>query len=491
MASHFIDGEWIEGAGAVLVAENPTTGGVAWAGRSATNAEVDAAIGAARRALHPWAELGLNDRIDYLLVFAERLKKARQELCEAISISTGKPRWESAAEADAMVNKIDISIDTERRRQSGTPSEAGGVRSATRFKPHGVCAVIGPFNFPGHLPNGHIVPALLAGNTIVFKPSELTPAVAELYARLLQESRLPAGVFNVLQGGRDTGAHLCRHDGIDGIFFTGSRRVGVEIAKANVERTGRILALEMGGNNPLVVHRVSDPLACAYAVVQSAFITSGQRCSCARRLILVEENATPLLEALVTMTRSLVVGPYSASPEPFMGPVISERVARHALQIQSQLISQGAQPIVEMRPVGPRPNFLSPGIVRLPARDAGGAFPDELFAPLLQVICVPSFDEAIREANNTRFGLAAGLISDDRAAWEQFYREIRAGVVNWNRPTTGASSALPFGGIGDSGNHRPSAAWAAEYCSFPVAVMESDRVTLPAKPAPGVVLEPA
>lgn len=486
--SHFIDGEWLEGTGNTLAAENPTTGEVAWIGRSATSPEIDEAIDSARRAFAQWADLGLEARINHLLAFAEKLKGARRELVEAIAISTGKPRWESGTEADAMVNKIRISIEVETRRAGGTRSEAAGVRSETRYKPHGVCAVLGTFNFPGHLANGHIVPALLAGNSVVYKPSELTPMVAELYARLLAEAGLPKGVFNLVQGSGDVGRLLSEHAGIDGIFFTGSRRVGVEIAKANVERTGRIIALEMGGNNPLVVHQVSDLKSAAYTIIQSGFITAGQRCSCARRLILLESDADAILEALTSMTRSIVVGPYTQTPEPFIGPVISAEIAQRVLESQ-RLFQANGETIVEMKSVGPRENFLSPGIIDTTRMDRAVRSDSEIFAPLLQVVRVGTFQEAIDEANNTKFGLASGLLSDDRSLWERFFREIRTGVVTWNRPTTGASSALPFGGIGDSGNHRPSAATAAEYCSYPVAVMESDQVTLPATGSPGIRID--
>lgn len=486
MASHLIGGNWIDGEGSALETLNPSDGAIAWRGREASSAEVDRAIASARAGQPDWSALGFARRADLLKRFAERVKARRDELVHAISLSTGKPLWESRTEVDAMVNKVSISIDIESKRIATLGTEAAGVRSATRFKPHGVCAVIGPFNFPGHLPNGHVVPALLAGNTIVYKPSELTPLVAEIHAKLLGEAGLPNGVFNLLQGGASVGRALTEHADLDGIFFTGSRRVGVAIAKANVERTGRILALEMGGNNPLIVHRAADLKAVAYAIIQSAFITAGQRCSCARRLVLVEDEAGAILDALKAMTESICVGRFDASPEPFIGPVISTRIAERALQKQEELLAAGGESIVRMRAVGPRPNFLSPGIVDVTNSVRDASSDDELFAPLLEVIRVKSFDAAIVEANDTRYGLAAGLISDERSLWERFFREIRAGIVNWNRPTTGASSALPFGGIGDSGNHRPSAASAAEYCSYPIATMESDRVTLPATILPGI-----
>lgn len=489
MASHFIDGEWVEGVGDVFSAENPTTGEIAWAGRSATAADVHCGIDAARRALRSWSGSSLSARVEHMHAFAEKVKEAKPHLVDAICVSTGKPRWEAVTEVDAMVNKVAISIDTETKRAGGTASEASGVRSATRYKPHGVCAVIGPFNFPGHLPNGHIVPALLAGNTIVYKPSELTPLVAALYTSLLIEAGIPRGVFNLLQGQGDVGRRLCEHEEIDGIFFTGSRHVGLQIAQANVERTGRILALEMGGNNPLVVHRVADVQAAAYTIIQSAYITAGQRCSCARRLILVQSDAKQVLGALMRMTECISVGPFTMKEEPFIGPVITTTAAARALEAQQMLMESGGKPLVQMKSLGPRENFLMPGIIDTTNILRAERNDREVFAPLLEVIRVESFDEAIVEANATLFGLAAGLLSDERSLWEQFFGAIRAGVVNWNRPTTGASSALPFGGIGDSGNHRPSASAAAEYCSYPVAVMESDRVSMPSKVLPGIRVE--
>ena len=486
MSSHLIDNQWIEGRGDPMTALNPTDGSIAWQGFAATHDEVDAAVRAARKSLPAWSMIGLASRIERVQQLAARLQSNRAELIQSISISTGKPLWESATEVDAMVNKIALSIEIETRRNAATTSEAAGVRSTIRFKPHGVCVVIGPFNFPGHLPNGHIIPALLAGNTIIYKPSELTPLVAERYAQLFGEAGLASGVFNLLQGDRVAGDLLVRHPDIDGVFFTGSHAAGLAIARASVDRPGRIVALEMGGNNPLVVHRVADAKAAAYAIVQSAFITAGQRCSCARRLILLEEDAGAILHQLTQMTRSIAVGAFSAVPEPFIGPLISDRALTRALDRQAQWSSSGGRVLLEARRLPTNGNFLSPGIV-----DVTGVAveDDELFAPLLQVVRVARFDDAIVEANRTRFGLAAGLLSDEPASWERFYAHVRAGVVNWNRPTTGASSALPFGGVGSSGNHRPSAAAAAEYCSYPVAVMELDRLVLPAKRSPGITVD--
>jgi succinylglutamic semialdehyde dehydrogenase len=443
--------------------------------------EVDHAVAGARQAFDSWSATALDERIAVLNSFAEQLRAQRDELREIICRETGKPRWDSGGEVDAMIGKVAISIDAQRQRRGDTSSEAGVVR----YKPHGVVAVLGPFNFPGHLPNGHIVPALLAGNAVVFKPSELTPATADKTAELWQAAGLPKGVLNIVHGGREVGEAVVRHPGVDGVFFTGSFAVGRAINRLLADHPGKIAALEMGGNNPLVVHNIVDTSAAAYLTIQSAFISSGQRCSCARRLIVTRNNES-YIDALVSMTRRLRVGHYIDEPEPFMGPVINAAAAQKLLIAQVDLLNRGGEALLEMRAIADDPALLSPGII-----DVTGVVnrrDEELFGPLLQLIRVRDLDEAIVEANRTQYGLTAGILTDDVRAYERFFRRVRAGVVNWNRALTGASSKLPFGGTGNSGNHRPSAAFAADYCSYPVASMESETPAVPAKLLPGIEL---
>ena len=482
---HLTGTSWRTGEGPEFTSTDPATGEAVWAGRAATPREIDGAVTAARGALETWADRTPEDRAKLLEAYAEQLRANKAALAELISTETGKPLWEADEEVAAMAGKVALSIQAARERRAPSEFEMAGATAAVRYKPHGVVAVFGPFNFPGHLPNGHIVPALLAGNTVVFKPSEMTPAVAQRTVELWQEAGLPAGAINLVHGARETGAALASHPGIDGLFFTGSVAGGVSLHRAWADQPHKILALEMGGNNPLVVWGAGDEDATAYAIVQSAFITAGQRCSCARRLILPTGSAgDAVLERLVEMTAGLRVGSFRERPEPFMGPVISDRAAEILLTSKGKLVAGGGREIVALCPAGGRAALLRPGIIDV--TDVRDRPDEELFGPLLQVIRVDDFDAAVREANNTRFGLAAGLLSDDRALYERFYRAVRAGVVNWNRPTTGASGRLPFGGVGLSGNHRPSGYFAADYCSYPVASLEIPALTLPQKPAPGV-----
>ncbi|MBM7059623.1 succinylglutamate-semialdehyde dehydrogenase [Pseudomonas sp. UL073] len=485
--SLYIAGRWLDGQGEALESLNPVTQAVIWNGRAASAAQVAAAVASARSAFPAWARRPLEERIAILERFAEALKARSDELARCIGEETGKPLWESATEVTSMVNKVAISVQAHRERTGEKSGPLGDANAVLRHKPHGVVAVFGPYNFPGHLPNGHIVPALLAGNTVIFKPSELTPKVAELTVQCWAAAGLPDGVLNLLQGARDTGVALAGHADIDGLFFTGSSRTGNLLHSQFAGRPDKILALEMGGNNPLVVDELQDVDAAVYTIIQSAFISAGQRCTCARRLLMPQGAwGDALLARLVAVSATIKVGAFDEQPAPFMGSVISLAAAEHLLKAQRQLIAHGAVPLLEMTQPLATAALLTPGI--LDVSKVAERPDEEFFGPLLQVVRYADFDAAIAEANATQYGLAAGLLSDSRERFEQFWLESRAGIVNWNKQLTGAASSAPFGGVGASGNHRPSAYYAADYCAYPVASLESDSLSLPATLTPGVSL---
>ncbi|MDU9406023.1 succinylglutamate-semialdehyde dehydrogenase [Pseudomonas sp. zfem001] len=487
MNTHYIAGQWQPGQGESLQSLDPVSQTVLWQGQGATAAQVEAAVTAARGAFSLWAAHSLDGRIAVLERFAACLKSRADEVARAIGEETGKPLWEAATEVNSMVGKVAISIQSYRERTGEKSGPLGDATAVLRHKPHGVVAVFGPYNFPGHLPNGHIVPALLAGNCVLFKPSELTPKVAELTVQCWIEAGLPEGVLNLLQGGRETGVALAGHPGIDGLFFTGSSRTGNLLHAQFAGRPDKILALEMGGNNPLIVDQVADVDAAVYTIVQSAFISAGQRCTCARRLLVPQgEWGDALLARLVQVVGQIKVGRFDEQPAPFMGAVISLRAAAQLMQAQQDLLAKGATALLAMTQPQADAALLTPGILDVTA--VSGRPDEEFFGPLLQVIRYDSFESAIAEANDTAYGLAAGLLSDSRARFEQFWLHSRAGIVNWNKQLTGAASTAPFGGIGASGNHRASAYYAADYCAYPVAGLESDSLSLPATLTPGVTL---
>lgn len=487
MSGLLIDGRWLPGEGGVLHSYNPASGALLWQGAAATEAQVQAALKAARAAWPAWQQLSPDERFVYLQNFNEQVRQQESWLAGLISAETGKPLWESRNELAAMLGKAEISWRAYQSRSGEWQQPMVQGVSHVRHRAHGVMAVFGPYNFPGHLPNGHIMPALLAGNTVVFKPSELTPATGEALALLWQQSGLPDGVVNLVQGGVSVGAALAASPELDGLLFTGSARTGRLLAQQSLAFPQRIVAMELGGNNPLIVQQVSDHKAVVHDILLSAFLTAGQRCTCARRLLLpVGDEGDALLQRLVQATQQLLIGAPEQRPEPFCGPLISNAAAAQMLQAQEQLLALGAKALLPLQPLTLGPAFLRPGILDV---SAVSALPDEeYFGPLLQVQRYQSFAQALEWANQTRYGLAAGLFSDDPALYQQFRTQIRAGIVNWNRPLTGASSAAPFGGCGASGNYRPSALYAADYCAYPVASLELDHATLPAQLSPGLTL---
>lgn len=434
--------------------------------------KIDDAIKQAQKASKIWSDTPLDARIKILLNYQKLLTGLELIISEEV----GKPLWESKTEVEIMRKKIDLAIEAYNER-CATVTRAGAI---TRHVPHGVVAVLGPFNFPGHLPNGHIVPALLAGNTIVFKPSEYAPKTGKFMAEALEKAGLPKGVLNLVEGGRDVGKELAEHPGINGLFFTGSSAAGESLLKFFSNHPEKILALEMGGNNPLIVWDVKDAAAAAYLTIQSAYLTSGQRCTCARRLI-VGKDSQPFIDKLIEMTQKIKVGFYNEIPEPFMGPVISEAAGKRLMEAQEKI---KGKILVPMKNLGK--GLITPGLMDV--TEVKDRVDEEYFGPFLQLIRVNDFDAAIKEANNTSYGLSASLLSDREDLYKQFFNEIKAGIVNWNMPTTGASGSAPFGGIGKSGNFRPSAYYAVDYCSYPVASMEKPKAALPEQLPPGLSL---
>jgi succinylglutamic semialdehyde dehydrogenase len=484
MLDHFIGGQWMRGQGQPFSSTNPATGEQVFQSRNANSSEVATAFQAAESAFQKWAENSAEKRFQVARNFASIVDRRRQEFVTAIACETGKPLWESNQEVDTVVKKVDLSISAYAERTGSREQQMGLARSVLSHAPHGIVAILGPFNFPAHLPNGHIVPASIAGNCVVFKPSELTPLTGSLLADCWREAGLPAGCLNLLQGDRSTAESILERPEVAGVFFTGSATTGVAIHQRFATRPEVILALEMGGNNPMVVLETNDSVAAARIAAVSAFISAGQRCTCTRRLIVVGNEILP---ELIRITESIEVGSPNDLPEPFLGPVITSSAANKVLNAQRELVANGAKILVECRPAKKGIPFLQPGILDVTGIDN---LPDEeVFGPLIQVTRVSDFDAAITEANRTRFGLAAGLIGGTEKDFEVFRRRVRAGIINWNRPTTGASSAAPFGGIGLSGNHRPSAFYAADYCAYPVATLQSEALGLVEYPGLGEARE--
>lgn len=498
---NLIDGSWTPIPGDALQSHDPSRPAEpVWAGSPRVE-DADAAVEAARRAFPAWRDAGMAKRTAVLRTLQGIMRARADELGALIMRETGKAQWDSLAEAKLLADKIDITLDEGehggRRRVTDfrfplSPTREGG----TRFRPHGVMGVIGPFNFPAHLANGHMVPALLAGNTVVIKPSDKTPACGALLARMyhdaLETEGAPRGVVNLVQGGADVASRLVASAHVNGILFTGSWSVGRRILEANLDRPGRVVALEMGGNNAAVVMDDADLRQAVIECVRSAYVTTGQRCTCTRRIIVHRAVASRFVDLFRKATASLVVGdPRGVGGKPaFMGPLIRAEAVTGAVEFQRTLLGAGGRALIEL--TTPKDehagHFVTPGLIEVPgfsiseqpARDAGADV--EAFAPLARLCVVDSLEQAIDQANASRYGLAASIFTRSQPAIERFLVEAKAGCVNVNTGTAGASSKLPFGGLDRSGNHRPAGSFALDYCAYPVATMveSGGGATLPA-----------
>lgn len=449
----------------------PATGEEVW---RAPVGDVEDAVEKARRTWGTWAAQSLANRIELCRRFANEVRKEQDAFAELIARETGKPLWESRSEVEAVVARVELAVRAyaERTAQRRLDNAMQGT-TALRHKPHGVMAVIGPATFPAHLPAGHILPALIAGNAVIFKPSEKAPATGEFLVRCLHRAGVPANAIQLLVGGPAQGQALVAHEGVDGVLFTGSAHTGIAINRKLATSPGKIVALEMGGNNPIVAWDTPKVQDAATLIVQSAFATSGQRCTSARRLIVRSTLYDAVVGEVKALADRIVVGAPFDDPQPFMGPVIDNAAAEGLTESFVYLLSHGGRPIKHMVRLAKDRPFLTPAIIDTTAM---AERPDvELFGPLLQVIRVDDFDEAIAEANATRFGLSAALIGGTPQDYNRFWANVRTGVVNWNQTTNAASAGAPFGGIGLSGNHRPGAFYAADACAYPVASTELEQ----------------
>ena len=281
MNKHYINGAWVESAGeSELISNDPTTGDVLWQGTEATASDVEAAVDAAQTAFPAWSRLPMKTRQDYIDAFCAEVDAHREELGALIAKETGKVLWDALGEVNVVTGRGAITKNSYAERAGNKQKDlGGGLSSQLQHRAHGVMAVYGPYNFPAHLPNAHMMPSLLAGNTVVVKPSEQTPAVAEFLFTLWDKVGLPKGVVNLVQGGLTAGVALAANQDLAGILFTGSYATGKRIHEGLAGRPEVMLALEMGGNNPLVIWDAHNLEAAADLAIQSAYITSGQRCT--------------------------------------------------------------------------------------------------------------------------------------------------------------------------------------------------------------------
>jgi succinylglutamic semialdehyde dehydrogenase len=453
---------------------------------------VDKACERARSAYLPWARLTMDERKSYLLRLKEIFESSKTLMAEAISRDTGKPLWDATNEVGTVINKIDITLNFSSQlvQESRVVGALPGVDGVIRYKPRGVMAVLGPFNFPAHLPNGHIIPALMLGNTVVFKPSEQTPFVGQVYAQCFEKAQFPVGVFNLVQGEAESGRRLIAHESVDGILFTGSYEVGQKIKQATLDHHWKILALEMGGKNTSVIWKDADLDKAIYETLIGSFLTTGQRCSGTSRIMVHQDISEQFTERFYQAAKKLSIGHWSENP--FMGPLINQAAVEKYLRFQEIANRENCETLMRGKTLElpKKGHYVTPSIHLVNKFDPQSVYQkSEIFGPNVSVLKVDDFDYTLNAVNSTGYGLVMALFTKDKSLYEKALLEARVGLLNWNRTTNGASSKLPFGGMGKSGNDRPSAHFAVQYCSVPVASLEDSTPFDATKLLPGVVWE--
>lgn len=467
----FIDGSWLVSASpdAVIRRDSPADTSDRVGDFPVCHAHVDRAVEAARHAQPSWEATPFVERLEVVRRFGVELRAREAHFVELLAREVGKPAWEAKTEVAALSAKIEITASEGMALVHDYDLEGG--KFSARFRPLGALAVLGPFNFPLHLPNGHIIPALLTGNTVVFKPSELAPACAQVYLQAAEAARLPPGVLNLVQGYARTGAGLSSHADIDGVLFTGSSAAGRAIVEANLERPGRMLALEMGGKNAAVVLADAPFEKAVYDVLYSACVTAGQRCTAVSRVVVDRSIADRFIDVISSRVKNVKIG-HPKSPDTFMGPLISQ-AAFEKFQAAQRAAESETQVVIASREldVGVSGYYVSPAVHRVEAVDTTSRYQqEELFGPDLAIYAADDDEHAAAIANATDYGLAAAVFTASEASFEWMARRLRVGVLAWNAPSVGSSSRLPFGGLRRSGNLRPAGLFSSLYCVHSLAI---------------------
>lgn len=437
--------------------------------------EIEEAVASANRAFTAWSRRSMDDRIALLRKLGDEFESRKDELARVMALEIGKPLDECRVEAGALVNKIKLTIDDGLKLVNSSEIDLGsGSRGQIIFRPKGVMLVIGPFNFPTHLSNGHIIPALLTGNTVILKPSEKAPFSAQTYIECFERVGFPAGVIQLLQGTGEVAQRLIRSKGINGVLATTSYEIGAKIQKEVAEEPEKIVALEMGGKNAAIVWEGSDPEKVAADLIQSCFLTTGQRCTALSRVYIHPNLLEPVLSKFHERAKNLLIShPFEEDPKPFMGPIISAAAKEKYLRYSDIAQSEGAEII--MRPkaldgssrISKRPlplgHYVTPSIAVVKNWSSKSSYQNhEIFGPDVFFAPVKTLDEAIEATNAAKYGLAFSFFGKTEE-FNDVADRIEAGLVYCNRPTTGASSRLPFGGWKRSGNHRPAGIFAIYY----------------------------
>lgn len=441
---------------------------------------VEPVIEASVSGFYEWRKTPLEERIAALKRFQEIALARKNEIATAISLEMGKPMWEALTEAASVVGKVDVTINESlaRIKNWSIDNIMPRTNGHTIFKPLGPCLVIGPFNFPCHLANTQILAALVAGNSIVFKPSEKTAYSGQLLIECLHQAGFPKGVIGMIQGDGEVAGRLVKDRRLKAVFFTGSKEVGLKILKNTHTDLSKMVALELGGKNPAILHEDADTDLALAELLKGAFLTSGQRCTSTSIVAIHRSLMDKFVERFHQYAKKLVIGhPLDTQPEPFMGPLVDQHAVDSYLLFMGMAKREGVEEIMRGKQLNrPKPGqYVSPSIHVAKSFDEKSHFlTSEIFGPNCTFIPYDDFEEAIAIANATEYGLASCLFTKQRSLYEKCLLEIDSGLMNWNRSTCGASAKLPFGGVKNSGNYHPAAVAAIDACVYTMTSLEVD-----------------
>ena len=447
LLKHYVGGQWVDAGSREILSINPsdTTDAVGVC-REAEESLVIEAVSCARAAQPDWAASSPELRSDLMDRIGGEILKRSDDLGVLLAREEGKTVAEAAAET-VRAGRIFKFFASEALRCGGRNLESvrQGVDARTRRAPLGVFALITPWNFPIAIPAWKAAPALAFGNTVVLKPSPITPAVAVALTEIIEQAGVPGGVFNLVHGDGVTGAALSSSADIDGMSFTGSQAVGAKIAKSAAQ-TGTRVQLEMGGKNPLLVLDDTDLDIALDCAINGAFFSTGQRCTASSRIIVTEGIHDEFVDEMTVATSKLVVGD-ARDPETQIGPLASESQLEKSLSYISIAQQEGASRATG----GERLDLAAPGFYLQPALFTGTSPEmrinrEEVFGPVASVIKVSDYVEALTIANATPFGLSAGICTTSLRYASHFEKHAQAGMTMVNLPTAGVDYHVPFGG---------------------------------------------
>lgn len=439
---------------------------------------IEKSIESAQQGFETWRKLSFEQRVSYLKKYQDIVRARKDEIAMALALEVGKPLWEAKTEAAALDSKVSVTISDslERIKQETIKDVMPKIDGHVVYKPLGPCFVIGPFNFPCHLANGQILSALLAGNSIIFKPSEKTIYSAQLMIECFHQAGFPEGVINFINGTGLTAGKITGDKRIRGVFFTGSKAVGLKILENTYTDLGKLVALELGGKNSTIIHHDTNMSHALPELLRACFLTTGQRCTSTSMILIHRKIEQEFISQFKALTERIKVGHPTKSNDPFMGPLIDAHAEKLYFDFCQFGKDEGAEEIISPRKldIGFEGHYVSPSIHYAKKPDLKGKFiQEEIFGPNCFFVPYDDIEEAIKIANCTEYGLAASVFTRDPEIYKLCLRDIDSGLLNLNRSTVGATARLPFGGLKSSGNHRPAAVSMIDHCVSTVASLET------------------